>query len=75
VEVPVIVEGLAPRDVSDAGVGEVGEELRRADGEVLAAEGTPAEIVDIESLERPYAGPLAPCGQVPVELLVERLGE
>jgi hypothetical protein len=75
VEVSVLVEGLAPRDVSDAGVREVGEELRRPDGEVLAAEGNPSEGVDIESLERPYAGLLALCGYVPADLLVERLGE
>src|SRR5262245_20832665 len=74
-EPPVLVERLAAPDVADARVPGIGEELRCAEGDVLAAQRDPAERVHIEALEGPDAGLLALRGQVLVEVLVERLAE
>ena len=74
-EPPVLVERLAAPDVADARVPGIGEELRGAEGDVLAAQGDPAERVDVQALEGPDAGLLALRWQVLVEVLVERLAE
>src|SRR6267143_4828381 len=74
-EAPVLGERLAEPDVAEARVPGIGEELRGAEGDVLTAEGDPAEGIHIEALEWPDAGLLALGRQVLVQVLVERLAE
>src|SRR6266699_3835100 len=74
-EAPVLSERLAEPDVAEARVPGIGEELRGAEGDVLTAEGDPAESIHIEALEWPDAGLLALGRQVLVQVLVERLAE
>src|SRR6266850_2044135 len=74
-EAPVLGERLAEPDVAEARVPRIGEELRGAEGDVLAAESDAAEGVHVEALEGPDAGLLALRGEVLVEVLVERLAE
>src|SRR6266446_7351319 len=63
-EPPVLVERLAAPDVADARVPGIGEELRRAEGDILATQRDPAERVHVQALEGPDAGFLALSRQV-----------
>src|SRR5512132_1804748 len=72
---PVLVEGVAPPDVADARLPDIGEELRCAERDVLTAEGDAAQGVHVEPLEGPHTRLLALGRQILVEVLVERLAE